>query len=226
MQAFRARQGGRQKRRVRRAGGLPAGRILKPGAAEMAYPGLFIAACAVFLAADGLAQPAPDPVAATQKGCRFTLERSSGSAADLDEIWVIDLPPHRRAHDARRLGRCVAPGGSSEGDGERVGNCAARLRAAMRLRTAFPLTAAAAPVIHGRADRRGGVKGGDGGKGESPGRVEAVRSARSGGRPGPWRASRRGRASGPVRRRIRQAEAGRDRSGRGRAPCRSAAGIE
>jgi hypothetical protein len=55
----------------------------------MAYPGLFIAACALFLAADGLAQPAPDPVAAAHKDCRFTLERSAGPADDQDETWVL-----------------------------------------------------------------------------------------------------------------------------------------
>ena len=62
----------------------------------MPYPGLFLAVCALFLAADGLASPAQAPAPAPEPKCRFTLERGMVPAADdAAETWVLTC--HRAA---------------------------------------------------------------------------------------------------------------------------------
>jgi len=57
----------------------------------MPSPGLFLAVCTLFLAADGLVRPAADAAPAPQPECRFTLERSVQPVAadDAEETWVL-----------------------------------------------------------------------------------------------------------------------------------------
>jgi hypothetical protein len=67
----------------------------------MANFGLFIALCAVLLAVDGSAQPAPAVEAPAAPPCKFTLERQAAHAAeDDDEIWLLTC--HRPATAVQR----------------------------------------------------------------------------------------------------------------------------
>ena len=81
----------------------------------MPSPGLFLAVCTLFLAADGLVRPTADAAPAPQPECRFTLERSVEpvTADDDEETWVLTChrgeAPQSAASHAVSLRRVPVP---------------------------------------------------------------------------------------------------------------------